>query len=107
MAFGKSIFRESDEFLEHLASGCMIDALRERAFPKLGPETDHRLARSLASHGATELIGLTGTETRQRHGHAENLLLIEDDTERFPQDWFQPGMVIDRRGGESPPSQLS
>src|SRR5215217_655145 len=107
MAFGKSIFRESDEFLEHLASGCMIDALRERTFPKLGPETDHGLARSLASHGATELVGLTGTETRQRHSHPEDLLLVEDDTERFLQDRFQPGMVVDRRGGEATSSQLS
>src|SRR5215216_4999984 len=107
MAFGESIFRKSDEFVKNLAGGCMIDALRERTFPKLGPETDHRLARSFTSHGATELVRLTGAETRQRHGHAENLLLVEDDTERFPQDRFQKGVVIDRRGGESTPSQLS
>jgi hypothetical protein len=47
------------------------------------------------------LIGLTGAEARQCHGYAENLLLIEDDTQRFPQDGFQKGMIVDRRRGES------
>ncbi len=107
MAFRESIFRESDEFLEYLLGGCPIDALRECALAKLGPETDHRLTRSLASHGATELVGLTGAEARQRHGHAEDLLLVEDDAQRFPQDRFQKGMIVDRRRGEPTPSQLS
>src|SRR5215216_804712 len=107
MAFGETIFRESNEFLEYLPGGCPIDALRECTLVKLGPETDHRLTRSLARHGATELVGLTGAEARQRHGHAEDLLLVEDDAQRFPQDRFQNGMVVERRGGESTPSQLS
>ena len=82
--FGKSVFGESDEFLEYLLGSCQIDALRERALAKLGPETDHRLTRSLAGHGAAELVGLTGAEARQRHRHAEHLLLVEDDTQAFP-----------------------
>src|SRR5687768_2524346 len=100
MAFGESIFREPDEFFEYLLSGCPIDTLRECALAKLCPETDHCFTRSLARHGATELVGLTGAEARQRHGHAENLLLVEDDTERFSQDRLQTGMVVDRRRGE-------
>ena len=75
MAFRKPILREPDEFLEYLLGSCQIDALRERSVAKLGPETGHRLTRSLASHGATELVGLTGAEARQRHGYAEDLLL--------------------------------
>src|SRR5215212_1022004 len=107
MAFRESIFRESNEFLEYLVGGCVIDALRKCTLAKLSPETDHRLTRSLASHSATELVGLTGAEACQRHGHAENLLLVEDDAERFLQDRFQNGMVVERRRGESTPSQLS
>src|SRR5215207_278196 len=107
MAFRKSIFGESNEFLEYLLGSCLINALPKRSIAKLGPETGHRLSRSLASHGATELVSLTGAETRQRHGHAEDLLLIEDDTQRFPQDRFQTGMIVGRRRGEPTPSQLS
>src|SRR3954469_5811252 len=98
MAFREAIFRKSNEFFEYLRGGCPIDALRECALVKLGPETDHRLTRSLTSHGPTELVGLTGAEARQGHGHAEDLLLVEDDTQRFPQDRFQKGMIVDRRG---------
>src|SRR5688572_11379560 len=107
MAFGETIFREPDEFPEYLLGGCPIDALRECTLAKLGPETDHRLTRSLTSHGATELVRLTGAEARQRHGHAEDLLLVEDDTQRFPQDRFQTVMIVGRRGGKPTPSQFA
>src|SRR5918997_3916336 len=107
MAFGKSIFRKSNQFFEYLPGGCPIDALREGTLVKLGPETDHRLTRSLASHGTTELVSLTGAEARQGHRHAEDLLLVEDDTQRFPQDRFQKGVSVGGWGGEPTPSQLS
>src|SRR5918995_2185532 len=107
MAFGESIFRESDEFPEYLLGSCQIDALRERSVAKLGPETGHRLSRSLASHGATELVSLTGAETRQRHGHPEDLLLVKNNTQGFAQHWFQKGMIVGRRGGKPTPIKFS
>src|SRR5215204_4161654 len=107
MAFRKSIFGESNEFLEYLIGSCPINALPKRSIAKLGPETGHRLSRSLASHGATELVGLTGAETRQRHGHPEDLLLVKNDTQGLVQHWFQKGMIVGRRGGKPTPIKLS
>src|SRR5215213_2012419 len=107
MSFWKSIFRESDEFLEYLLGSCYIDALPERSNAKLGPETDHCLTRPLAGHGSTELVGLTGAEARQRHGHPEDLLLVENNTQGFAQHRFQRGMIVYRRRGKSTPIKLS
>src|SRR5215213_6810451 len=107
MAFGKSIFRESDEFLEYLLGSCYIDALPERSNAKLGPETDHCLTRPLAGHGSTELVGLTGAEARQRHGHPEDLLLVKNNPQGFAQHRFQRGMIVYRRRGKPTPIKLS
>ena len=101
VALGEAVLGEAEQLLEDLLGG-----LRDRRPGASAPSRnwsqrrDHRLPRALAGHRAAELVGLAGAEAGQRHRHAEHLLLVEDDAERFPQDRFQEGMVVGRWAGE-------
>ncbi len=102
VGLGEAEGGERQDLLEDQVRGRLVHAALGRAVPERVPVRGERLARSPATHRATQALRLPLREAGQRLGDVEHLILVDDHPEgvekRLLEQWMVVGDLVGRVG---------
>src|ERR1700730_12679907 len=86
MRLGEAELGESGQLGEDLLGARLWNLVDRAATEKALTDRGHQVVGAMAAHGAAKAIGLAAAEPGAVHRDLEDLLLVEDDPERFLED---------------------
>ncbi len=96
VGLGEAVEREGCDGADDVVGRLPHDPPLGHPSPELSLDVPHALLRALEAHGPAQFLGLAAREAGHGHGHAEELLLEERNTQRPSEDGLERGVRIDR-----------